>query len=259
MKIGAYQFPVSYDAADNIRHMQKGVRLAADEGVRVLSFAECSVNGYPQGNVKARHLIEEIGSCALYGEFGRLAREHGMFLLFGGMHAADGGLQNAAFLAKPDGSVSPIYAKRALWGWDRDNFLAGNAAQSGVFEADGFRLGVRICFEVRFPEFFRELYAAHADAVFVLFNDRTTEDSIARYELIEAHLRTRAVENVFPIVSVNNCDRFQGAPTAAFDENGTVVSELPRHQAGLLTYSLEKHALSFGAEGRKTISDNLLM
>jgi predicted amidohydrolase len=227
--------------------------------VRVLSFAECAVNGYPQGDVKAQQLLAGIDSGMLYGEFGGLAREHGMFLLFGGIYTTYGGLQNAAFLANPDGDVSPIYAKRALWGWDRDNFLVGSAAQSGVFEADGFRLGVRICFEERFPEFFRELYAARADAVFVLFNDRTTEESMARYELIKAHLRTRAVENIFPVVSMNNCDRFQGAPTAAFDENGTAASELPRHQAGLLTYSLEKHALSFGAEGRKTISDNLLM
>lgn len=62
-----------------------------------------------------------------------------------------------------------IYHKRALWGWDKDNFSIGD--RDGVFEINGLKVGIRICFEVRFPEFFRELYREQTDLNIILFYD----------------------------------------------------------------------------------------
>ena len=53
------------------------------------------------------------------------------------------------------------YDKRALWGWDNDNFAKGNS--DGIVEIDGVVFGIRICFEIRFPEFFREFYKRNTD------------------------------------------------------------------------------------------------
>ncbi|MPN38492.1 hypothetical protein SDC9_186016 [bioreactor metagenome] len=79
-----------------------------------------------------------------------------------------------------------------------------------------------------------------------------------RYDLIKSHLRTRAVENVFPVLSVNSSVASQTAPTAVIDPDGTVVSELPRHMEQLLIYELKKQTEeSFGARGRRSISDKL--
>lgn len=61
---------------------------------------------------------------------------------------------------------------------------------------DDFKIGVRICFEVRFPEYFRELYKADTDFNVVIFYDVANKDDIERYELIKAHLKTRDVENI---------------------------------------------------------------
>ena len=60
-----------------------------------------------------------------------------------------------------------FYDKRALWGWDRDNFTEGQ--NEGIFEIGGITIGVRICFEIRFPEYFRELYKQRTDLNVVLF------------------------------------------------------------------------------------------
>lgn len=46
------------------------------------------------------------------------------------------------------------YDKRALWGWDKDNFTPGEGG--GIIEYGDIKIGIRICFEVRFPEYFRE-------------------------------------------------------------------------------------------------------
>lgn len=259
MRIGAYQFPVAKEISENLKHMEEGARAAAKEGVRILAFSECALTGCPEGNAEHIRAIAECDLESYIEKVGELSRKSGVYLLFGSVRKQSFGWTNCAFLASPDGTVTPAYEKRALWGWDKDLFSQPSESDSsdGVFEVEGMRFGVRICFEVRFPEYFRELYREKPDAVFVMFNDRDEAANPGRYGLITAHLRTRAVENICPIVSVNTSLAFQCVPTAAFDEDGSIVAELPLNQAGLLTYSLLKTEPSFGALGRTYISDML--
>lgn len=149
-----------------------------------------------------------------------------------------------------------IYHKRALWGYDKDNFCEGK--NNGVFVIDGIKIGIRICYEIRFPEFFRELYKEKTELNLVLFYDVSDKDDIERYELIKAHIRTRAVENVCYTLTADTIRPYQTAPTALFDRSGYVLRELTRNTEDLLVYDLSETSLNFGELGRKSISDLLL-
>ena len=89
------------------------------------------------------------------------------------------------------------YDKRALWGWDRDNFTRGE--KRGVVDYKGFCIGIRICFEIRFPEFFRELYKEKTDLDVVLFYDVTNEEilfiSPPSFKISVEHLKDRTVHS----------------------------------------------------------------
>lgn len=80
----------------------------------------------------------------------------------------------------------------------------------------------------------------------------------ARYEIVKAHLITRAVENVMTIVSVNSITNFQTAPTAVFNCNGGVVKEAEVNVESLLIYDYTKPEISFGMQGRIVNSDSFL-
>ena len=86
-----------------------------------------------------------------------------------------------ALLFQPNKQIKS-YDKRALWGWDNDNFAKGNS--DGIVEIDGVVFGIRICFEIRFPEFFRELYKRNTDINVVLFYDVADTDDKERYSMI---------------------------------------------------------------------------
>lgn len=159
-------------------------------------------------------------------------------------------------LFAPDKSKIETYEKRALGGWDADNFSEGKS--EGVFDIDGCRVGVRICFEIRFPEYFRELYRAKTDLNIVLFCDVSEKENLGRYELIKAHLRTRAVENVCMTLSVNDISPFQTAPTAFIDADGKVIAEAPGDIENLLLYDFYNDEKSYGAKQRMMISDKLI-
>jgi predicted amidohydrolase len=257
MRIAAFQYPVSADLSKNRQNILEGMRQAAEQGARLLLLPECSLTGYPGEDFESTDKIDFDAAKAALSEVDASSTALGLWVVFGMVERQNGHCYNSAMLAAPNEPVRTLYRKRALWGWDADHFQTGDCAD-GIFNLEGFRFGVRICFEVRFPEYFRELYRQNTDCNLVLFSDRSEQDSPERYELITAHLRTRAVENITPTISVNTCSKYQTAPTAVFDEDGVILAEQPRHETGLLLYDLvRKQELSFGAQGRKQLSDRL--
>ena len=255
MKIGACQFCVTGSIASNFQRMMEAVFRASQAGVRLLTFPECALTGYPPHDLASASLADftQVASCL--DALDMLAKERQMYLVVGAITREDGLIYNSAVVFAPQ-MERQVYHKRALWGWDRDQFQPGNAG--GVFTVDGFKIGVRICYEIRFPEYFRELYRQNTDLNIVLFYDRSSREDCSRYDLIKAHVRTRAVENVCHTLSVNSVGPYQTAPTALFDRSGNALMELERGKPGLLVCDLNPSELDFGERGRKEISDALI-
>ena len=171
------------------------------------------------------------------------------------MTRAAGGVRNTALILRP--GLPPLaYHKRALWGWDRDNFVPGD--ETGVVELDGVRIGIRVCFEVRFPEYFRELYRQHTDLNVILFYDVADGDSAGRYDLLRGHIRTRAVENVTYTLTCNTTFPNQTAPTALYDRSGRTLVEVRPGQEAILLYDLKGSGPDFGEKGRIAFSEKLI-
>ena len=139
---------------------------------------------------------------------------------------------------------------------DRDNFTEGQ--NGGIFEIGGITIGVRICFEIRFPEYFCELYKQRTDLNVVLFYDVSDVDDHDRYNMIKGHLQTCAVENVTIVISVDSIKPFQTAPTVVIGKSGEIIKECDRNKTELLIYDFEKSVDDFGEQGRREISDSFV-
>lgn len=256
MRLGAYQFTGSGDIQRNFQKITSGIQQAARQQVRFLIFHECALTGYPPLEVA----LDDIDFTAVdndLGEIARLAAASHMYIAVGSVTRRNGATYNSILTFTPEGEMLAPYDKRALWGWDRDNFTEGTNS-SGVYPIDDLHIGIRICFEVRFPEFFRELYRAKADLCAVSFCDVSQTENLWRYNLITSHLQTRAVENVMPVLSVNDTAFFQTAPTAAIDNCGEVEACLTRGAEGLLVYDFEPQEPQFGQLGRMFINERLV-
>lgn len=252
MKIGAYQFAVSGNINHNMEIIKKAIIQASREGVRLLVFPECALTGYPPRDMDKASLADFDELSLAYAELQKMAADYAICLIVGTITGENGVHYNSAIFFSPH-QDKRIYHKRALWGWDRDNFNIGN--EDGIFEIDGLKVGVRICFEVRFPEFFRELYKSQTDLNIILFYDVSDCDDVDRYELIKAHIRTRAVENVTYTLTVNSIYPYQTAPTAFYDKSGYPLMELKRNEEKLLIFDWKNEQADFGEQGRKEISD----
>ena len=254
MKIGAYQFVVTDSIQDNLSIMKRAIMDAAVQNVELLIFPECALTGYPPRNIANSVAVDLDEVTAALEQLQDMAVSNVIHIVVGTITKEESNYYNSAVVLTPD-KKQILYHKRALWGWDKDNFREGN--NDGVFQIADKKIGIRICYEVRFPEFFRELYRENTDLNVILFYDVSDEDDTERYEIIRSHIRTRAVENVCPILTVNAISPYQTAPTALFNQSGYVLVELKRNEEALLVYDLENRKLSFGERGRKEMSDLL--
>lgn len=254
MKIGAYQFAVTSNVQDNLTIMKKAITYATAQNIELLVFPECALTGYPPRDIASPDIIDFDEVADALEQLQDLSVSSTMHIVVGTITKTENLYYNSAVILTPK-QKRVTYHKRALWGWDKDNFCAGN--YSGVFHVKGMKVGVRICYEVRFPEFFRELYRANTDLNIILFYDVADKDDMERYEIIRSHIRTRAVENVCHTLTVDAIKPYQTAPTALYDKSGCPLAELTRNEEGLLAYDLNDVSMNSGEQGRKEISDML--
>ena len=166
MRIAAFQFHTTGSIHENLAKICVTVDRAAELGVQLLAFPECALTGYPPRDIPSSSAVDRASLDKAHKELQVLADHHRMYLIVGTMTRMERGIHNTVMSFCP--GTQPIsYHKRALWGWDRDNFIPGD--EPGIVEIDGVRIGIRICFEVRFPEYFRELYRQKTDIYVIPF------------------------------------------------------------------------------------------
>jgi predicted amidohydrolase/GNAT superfamily N-acetyltransferase len=248
LKVGAFQFAGSNDIAENLKAIKRGIALAAADNVRLLLTQECALTGYPPLEAEsvdaidfemADRAIEAIQSCAA---------AHHIFVALGTVVRQGKDVFNAVQMISPDDAVLPPYHKRALWGWDVENFKRGE--QKGIYKIDGFRIGVRICYEVRFPEYFRELFLEGVDLCLVAFADFGAPEQQAKRAIIQSHLISRAAENAFYVLSANSLSSYPLAPTCFISPDGVYLKEAPLLEESLIWDEITAETPNFGRLGR---------
>jgi predicted amidohydrolase len=136
-----------------------------------------------------------------------LARRHGVTLLLGSLPEAIPGqarVYNTSVVLGPDGARLACYRKMHLFDIDipgmpllKESKAVAPGTELVVCETPQGPLGLSICYDLRFPELFRELArrGARLLAVPSAFTDRTGKD---HWEVL---LRARAIENLAYVVA----------------------------------------------------------
>lgn len=248
IKIGAFQFSPCNDIGKNLETINRGIKLAAEKNVRLLLTQECALCGYPPVEIPSVNSINQVAQYEALKEISLLSKKYNMFIALGMISFDDKGTYNSVQLINPEKIDYKPYNKRALWGWDRDNFSQGN--DIGIYSIDGIKIGIRICFEVRFPEYFRELFRNQVDLCLISFADIGKPEQKEKLNIIQSHLVSRATENVMHVLSANSISQYQLAPTCLIDPDGLILEIAPLNKESLITREIEILSPNFGREGR---------
>jgi predicted amidohydrolase len=136
---------------------------AAAVGAQLLVLPECAIPGYMfDSGEEALPYAEEVpgpSTDALERECARL----GLYVVCGLLERDGDALRNAAVLIGPDGLIG-IYRKTHLPFLGVDRFVVPGDALP-VFETPLGRIGIEICYDLRFPEVTRTLALRGADMI----------------------------------------------------------------------------------------------
>jgi omega-amidase len=238
LRVAAFQFRGSGDAEANCSAILRGLESAAAQGARMVATQECALSGYAGVDIPnawqsdPRALQDGVRQIAV------AAVRLNLYVSLGCVMFARGKTYNALRLIGPDGRTRLLYYKRAMYGDDVANYSVG--ARDGAAEIDGVRTGLRICYEFRFPEYFREMLLAQADLVVMGFSMVGTDD--AKFETAKAHLCSRAAENGLWILAANNTNGVQNAPTCLVNPEGRITAEAPRGEEALIVGDVQPGA-----------------
>ncbi|MEX1011615.1 MAG: carbon-nitrogen hydrolase family protein [Balneolaceae bacterium] len=195
----AIQLNSQPDIENNLDSARKWVRNAAREGAVFIGLPEhFAWLGDENGRLELAGEISDHAETVL----AEWAREFGVYLLGGGypVPSKSGRVFNRASLFNPSGEKVLEYNKMHLFDVElsrEERYLESGVVEAGsdvppVYDAGRLaRIGLSICYDVRFPEFYRKLAADGAELLTVP-SAFTRPTGRAHWEVL---LRARAIEN----------------------------------------------------------------
>ncbi|WP_277343792.1 nitrilase-related carbon-nitrogen hydrolase, partial [Pseudomonas viridiflava] len=122
------------------------------QGAQLLVCPEMFLTGYNIGAAAVQRLAQPADGAAAR-QIAGIARHTGVAIAYGyPERGEDGRLYNAAQLIDAHGNRLGNYRKTHLFGdADRAMFSAGEQAPA-LFEFNGWKLGLLICYDLEFPE-----------------------------------------------------------------------------------------------------------
>ena len=235
MRAAAVQLNSTADTETNLAKADRLVREAVAGGAALVVLPEkWSVLGTP----------EELASGAepLDGRFigwaRELAAELGIDLIAGSVveHVAGRSKRsNTSVHVGPDGGIRAVYRKLHMFDVEVDGVTYAESRDEEPGDeivvselADGTRVGLSICYDLRFPELYRALVAEGAEVLVVpaAFTLATTRD---HWEVL---VRARAIENQCYVIAPNQIGTHapgirSGGRSLIVDPWGLVLASAP--------------------------------
>ena len=176
-------------------------------------------------------------------EYQNFAKENNVNIILGSVALESNMLNkttNTCFIINRNGTIVGRYDKIHLYKVNKPDFKIDEREDTiagvslGIFELDNIKIGVGICFDLRFPEYFRELTKNGAQIIFLPSHFRKNTGAIAWNVLT----RARAIENQVYFCAVDQTGEDLCADTKVISYNGEVLKSL-NDEEGILTIDLD--------------------
>jgi len=251
LTVAALQLNSQADLAQNLDACRVLVERAKRRGAELVLLPENFAFFGPEA--EKRRLAESLGAGTVPAALRELARENSICVIGGGFPEQTSDPlrpHNTLLVVGPDGADLAAYRKIHLF--DVQLGSAGSYAESDATSAGtevvladvgGFKLGLSICYDLRFPELYRALSREGAEALLVpaAFTLHTGKD---HWHVL---LRARAIEaQAFVVAAAQQGAHPGGRQTYGHslivDPWGTVIAEAS-DGVGLVTATLERARL----------------
>lgn len=226
LTIALAQVQVARDKQTNLETAERCLARAAKLGAELVIFPEMFMACPQQGVPLAREA--EALDGAFVTALGKLAKRHQLAVMTGIWERVDGENDRAANVVialSKEGELIARYHKihlfNALSVREADQMIGGDTLPE-IFVINGIRIGIAICYDLRFPEIFRHHAKHKADLVVVpaaWYSGHLKEDHWLTL------LRARAIENTMYVAGSDLCGKAFSGRSVCFDPFGVPLTD----------------------------------
>ncbi len=253
MRVAVLQMNSGTSPGPNLDQLERLAVEAAGQGASYLLSPEVSVV-FAENRDGLKAVAGPWENNPAIARASDIAKRLGVSLHLGSLAVAlpDGRFANRSVLFSPDGSIAATYDKLHLFDAtlpglrtyrESETYAGGNAAV--ISDAPGFRLGMTICYDVRFPALHRALAEAGAEVLSVpaAFTVPTGE---AHWEVL---LRARAIETgcwviASPQAGAHQNGRSTWGHSMIIDPWGRIVAQLGGDGPGVAVAEIDLGAVA---------------
>ena len=235
IKVAAVQMASSPVVAPNLTEAERLIGLAANQGAKVVVLPEyfCMMGKNEHDKVAVR---EKEGDGPIQTFLAKMAKKHKIWLIGGSVPLVSNypnKVRNSCLVYNDKGEQVARYDKIHLFGLDlgTEHYHEENTIEPGdkivVVETPYGKIGLSICYDLRFPELYRAMGEVDMIVVPSAFTETTGK---AHWETL---IRARAIENLcYVIASAQGGYHLSGRETHGnsmiVDPWGVVLDRLPR-------------------------------
>jgi predicted amidohydrolase len=238
IRIASCQFPISSDIMENLRWIEKQLTEAKLRKVDIVHFPECALSGYPGVDMETLDDFDWKMLRQATDSILTLARTYKTWIILGSIHPLSEGNKphNCLYLINPEGEIHDRYDKRFCTSGDLKCFSPGDHFVN--FKVNGVNCGLLICYDIRFPELYREYRKSETDVIFQSFyNARQGKGSIHPI-IMHITAQARAATNYF-YMSLTNSSAPESWPCYFITPDGLILNKLEKNVPGVLISDID--------------------
>ncbi len=233
--VSIFQYKIdSNDPKYNLERIKESACLAAKEGSTLLILPELCLHGYNYTSITGwnKWMLPSVTDM-----IGDIARSNSIAIAGSFVENVQGNFYNTFMMVNSEGLIVHKYRKINLFKLlgEGDFFAAGN--EINPFNSTLGITGAAICYDLRFPEFFRKLAISNCRVMII-----PAEWPKARIEHWKILLQARAIENQVFVIGVNCIGSVLGVDyggnSVVINPWGEVVASLEENQ-GLITVPID--------------------
>lgn len=234
LAIATCQFAVTESVAQNARAIRQFLRKAQKAQADVVHVSECALSGYASADFAS---FDNYDWALLRKETERimaLAGELGLWVVLGSTHplTPPNKPHNCLYLIGPEGRIVNRYDKRFCTSGDLDFYTPGNRFMT--FDLNGIKCSLLICFDLRFPELYRELYKLGVQCVFQSFYNARQRGPSVHTQIMRQTMQCHAATNHFWVSLTNSSGYYSPYPSCFIQPDGVIAAQLRPNRSGLM-------------------------
>jgi predicted amidohydrolase len=238
LKIATCQFAVGRDIRRNSRQICSFLQKANKAGADIVHFSECALSGYvgtdfPNFEGYDWDLLREETENIM-----SLANKLGLWVVLGSTHklTEPNKPHNSLYLINPKGKIVDRYDKRFCTKGDLRRLMPGD--HFVYFTINKVKCSLLICFDLRFPEIYRELYKQKVNCVFQSFYNARQKGPSLHTHIMRQTMQCHAATNHFWVSMSNSSGYYSPYPSCFIQPDGIIVHQLKLNRPGLMVNSV---------------------